>query len=117
MIKQGEIYWVDFEDPAGSGPGYRRPCIVIQNNLFNASKINTAIVCIIASNLALAKAPGNVLLKKGEGGLPKDSVANVSQIITLDKTDLEEKIGQLGKRTINDIVTGIKLFIEPKEIV
>jgi len=117
LIKQGEIYWVDFEDPACSGPGYRRPCIVIQNNLFNASKINTVIVCIITSSLALAKVPGNVLLKKGEGGLPKDSVANVSQIITLDKTDLEEKVGQLGKGVINDIVTGIKLFIEPKEIV
>lgn len=117
MIQQGEIYWVDFEDPAGSGTGYRRPCIVIQNNLFNASKINTVIVCIITSNLALAKAPGNILLKKGKGGLPKDSVANVSQIITLDKTDLQEKVGQLGKSTINDIVNGIKLFIEPKEIV
>jgi mRNA interferase MazF len=117
LIKQGDIYWADFENPAGSGPGYRRPCIVIQNNLFNASKINTVVVCIITSNLALAKAPGNVFLKKGEGGLPKDSVANVSQIITLDKADLEEKVGQLGKRTIKDIVTGIKLFIEPKEIV
>ncbi len=73
-------------------------------------------VCIITSNLNLAKVPGNVLLKKGEGGLPKDSVVNVSQVMTLDKSGLGEKIGALGKARVKEILTGIELFIRPREI-
>ena len=73
-------------------------------------------VCIITSNMNLAKAPGNVLLKKSEGGLPKDSVVNVSQVMTLDKSDLEEKIGALGKAKIKEIVAGVELFIKPREL-
>jgi len=80
------------------------------------SKINTVMVCIITSNLNLAKAPGNVLLEKGEGGLPKDSVVNASQVMTLDKSGLGEKIGALGKARINEILAGIELFIRPREI-
>ena len=73
-------------------------------------------VCIITSNISLAKAPGNVLLKKTEGGLPKDSVVNVSQVMTLDKSALEEKIGTLGKAKIKEIVAGVELFIKPREL-
>ena len=116
MISQGDIFWVDFDIPDGSGPGYRRPCVVVQNNLFNMSKINTVMVCIITSNLNLTKVPGNVLLKKGEGGLPKDSIVNVSQVMTLDKSGLGEKVGALGKARIKEILAGIELFIKPREI-
>ncbi|MEK7828246.1 MAG: type II toxin-antitoxin system PemK/MazF family toxin, partial [Deltaproteobacteria bacterium] len=95
-IKQGDIFWVDLGIPSGSEPGYRHPHVVIQNNVFNESKINTVVVCAITSNIKRAKAPGNILLKKGEGGLKKDSVVNISQVITVDKSDLIEKIGALS---------------------
>ena len=78
VIKQGEIYWVDLAEPKGSEPGYRHPHIVIQNNLFNDSRINTTVVCSLTSNLNRAKAPGNVLLNKGEANLSKQSVVNIS---------------------------------------
>lgn len=115
MIRQGDIYWVDFDVPDGSSPGYRRPCVIIQNNLFNSSRINTVIVCVVTSNLNLAKAPGNISLKKGEGGLPKNSVVNVSQIITIDKTDLQQKMGSLKDTKTKEIITGIELLIKPRE--
>lgn len=115
-IKQGDIYWIDFGIPKGSEPGYRHPHVVIQNNVFNISRINTVVVCAITSNLKLINAPGNVLLKKGEGGLKKDSVVNISQIITLDKSDLIEKIGALPRLRIKQVIEGIRLLIEPREL-
>ncbi|MBI5181668.1 MAG: type II toxin-antitoxin system PemK/MazF family toxin [Nitrospirae bacterium] len=115
-IKQGDIFWVDLGIPGGSEPGYRHPHVVIQNNLFNESKINTVAVCAITSNIKRAKAPGNILLKKGEGGLKKDSVVNVSQVITIDKSDLIEKTGTLSQFRMRQVVEGIKLLIEPREI-
>jgi mRNA interferase MazF len=114
-IKQGDILWIDLGVPKGSGPGYKHPHVVVQNNVFNQSRINTVAVCAITSNLKLANAPGNVLLKKGEGGLKKDSVVNISQIITVDKSDLTEKIGRLSPSKINQIIEGIKLLIMPRE--
>ncbi|MBU4320752.1 MAG: type II toxin-antitoxin system PemK/MazF family toxin, partial [Nitrospinae bacterium] len=95
-IKQGDIYWINLVAPKGSEPGYRHPHVVIQNNIFNLSRINTIVVCALTSNLKRAAAPGNVLLKKGEGNLPKDSVVNISQVITVNKSDLTEKIGSLS---------------------
>jgi mRNA interferase MazF len=80
VISQGDIYWLDLDEPEGSEPGYRHPFVVIQNDAFNKSKINTAVVCALTSNLKLASAPGNVLLKKGEANLPKSSVVNISQV-------------------------------------
>jgi mRNA interferase MazF len=115
-IKQGDIYWVNLGIPGGSEPGYRHPHVVIQNNVFNASKINTVVVCALTSNLKRAKAPGNVLLRKGEGNLKKDSVVNISQIITVDKSDLIEKIGSLLSSRVKQIIEGAKLLIEPREI-
>lgn len=115
-INQGDIFWIDFGDPQGSAPGYRHPCIVIQNNVFNESKIASVVVCALTSNLKRVKAPGNVLIMKGEGNLTKDSVVNISQIATVDKTDLVEKIGSLSKLKIADIIDGVKLLIEPREI-
>lgn len=115
-IKQGDIFWIDFGEPKGSSPGYRHPCVVIQNNLFNESKIASVVACALTSNLKIAKAPGNVLIRKGEGNLTKDSVVNISQIVTVDKTDLIEKIGSLSALKITDIVNGVKLLIAPREI-
>lgn len=115
-IKQGDIFWVDLGDPSKSEPGYRHPHVVVQNNVFNKSRINTVVVCVLTSNLKRAAAPGNVLLKKGEGNLPKDSVVNISQIVTLNKSDLVEKTGSLSPQRVKQIINGINLLIEPKDI-
>ncbi|MDP2167505.1 MAG: type II toxin-antitoxin system PemK/MazF family toxin [Thermodesulfovibrionales bacterium] len=116
MIRQGDIYWIDLGSTSGSAPGYRHPYVVIQNNIFNESRINTVVCCAITSNLKRANAPGNVFLKRGEGNLKKDSVANISQLITVDKSDLSEKIGSLSGSKVNRIVEGVRLLIEPREI-
>lgn len=116
MIQQGEIYWTDLGDPTGSSPGYRHPHVVIQNNIFNQSRISTVVVCVITSNLKRATAPGNVLLEEGEGNLPKQSVVNVSQIFTVDKRDLDEKIGMLSRARVREILAGVQLVLEPRDI-
>ena len=116
VIKQGEIYWVDLAEPKGSEPGYRHPHIVIQNNLFNDSRINTTVVCSLTSNLSRVKAPGNVMLEKGEANLSKQSVVNISQIFTVNKADLIEKIGQVSEKRMLEILDGIKLLTEPREV-
>jgi mRNA interferase MazF len=113
VIKQGDIFWIDLDKPLGSEPGYRHPCVVIQNNAFNDSRIKTVIVCLLTSNIRRAESPGNVLLRKGEANLPKSSVINVSQIFTVDKSKLIEKIGTLSSERIYQILEGIKLLIEP----
>lgn len=115
-IEQGEIYWVDLGEPSGSEPSYRHPHVVIQNNLFNASKINTVVVCALTSNIKRSQAPGNVLLNKGEANLPKKSVVNISQIYTVNKGDLAEKIGEVSEKRFNEILEGIKLLTEPREV-
>ncbi len=116
VIKQGEIYWLDLGEPRGSEPAFLHPHIVVQNNLFNSSRINTVVVCALTSNLKRAKAPGNVLLEKGEANLPKKSVVNISQIYTVNKGDLVEKIGQVSEKRMNEIIEGIRLLIEPREL-
>lgn len=116
VINQGDIYWIDFGNPAGSEPGYRHPHVVIQNNLFNRSRINTVVVCSLTSNLKRSKAPGNVALNKGEANLPKKSVVNISQIFTVNKSDLSDKIGTLSKQRIAQIADGVQLLTEPREI-
>ena len=115
VINQGDIFWIDLEEPRGSEPGYRHPHVVIQNNLFNRSKIGTVVVCALTSNLKRANAPGNVLLEKKEANLPKPSVANVSQIFTVDKSQVGEYIGTLSPRRVRQILDGIKLVMEPRE--
>lgn len=116
VINQGDIYWVDLDEPSGSGPAYKHPHLVIQNNLFNRSQIRTVIVLALTSNLRRAEAPGNVLLDKGEANLPKQSVVNVSQIFTVDKSQLDEYIGTLSSKRVREILNSIKLVIEPREI-
>lgn len=116
VIRQGEVYWLNLAEPSGSEPAYRHPHVVIQNNIFNRSRINTVVVCVITSNLKRANAPGNVLLEKGEASLPKQSVVNVSQIFTVDKRELVERIGSLSARRVQQILDGIKLVLEPRDI-
>ena len=116
VIEQGEIYWFDLSEPSRSELGYRHPHIVIQNNLFNASKINTVVVCALTSNIKRALAPGNVLLNEGEANLPKQSVVNISQMYTVNKGDLAKKIGKVSERRFSEILEGIKLLTEPREV-
>lgn len=116
VIQQGEIYWIDLGDPSGLSPGYKHPHVVIQNNIFNQSRINTVVVCVLTSNLKRAAAPGNVLLDEGEGNLPNQSVVNVSQIFTVDKRDLEEKIGMLSRKRVREILVGVQLVLEPRDL-
>jgi mRNA interferase MazF len=116
VINQGDIFWIEFMEPSGSEPGYRHPHVVIQNNLFNRSRINTVVVCTLTSNLKRSKAPGNVTLSKGEANLAKKSVVNISKIFTVNKSDLSEKIGTLSIVRISEILTGIKLLTEPGEV-
>ena len=115
VIGQGDIFWVDLEEPRGSEPGYRHPHVVIQNNLFNRSQIRTVIVCPLTPNLKRAAAPGNVLLDKQEANLPKPSVVNVSQVFTVDKAQLSDYIGTLSAKRVREILIGIRLVIEPRE--
>ena len=114
VIRQGDVYWVDLDEPAGSEPGYRHPHVVIQNDLFNASQISTVIVCALTSNLRRAASPGNVLLEKGEANLPKQSVVNVTQLLTVDKEMLVEWIGRLSDQRIQQILAGLRLVTEPR---
>ena len=116
VVNQGDIYWVELDEPSGSEPGYSHPHVIVQNNVFNASKINTVIVCALTSNLKRAQAPGNVLLEQNEGNLPKQSVVLVSQIFTVDKSQLGEFIGQVSERRVRQILDGIYLLTEPRNI-
>jgi mRNA interferase MazF len=115
VIQQGDIFWLDFGIPSGSAPGYRHPHVVVQNNLFNQSQINTVVVCALTSNLKRAKTPGNVLLSSGEAHLKKASVVNVSQVVTVDRSHLTEKIGTLSPHRIKEVIAGILLLIEPRQ--
>lgn len=116
MIRQGDVYWVDLGEPIGSGPGYRRPLVVIQNNVFNRSRIGTVVVCALTTNLKRAAVPGNVLLRKGEADLPQQSVVNVSQVFTVDKGRLAEKAGSLSAGRVREVLDGIRLVVEPRDI-
>jgi mRNA interferase MazF len=115
VIHQGDIYWIELDEPEASEPGYRHPHVIVQNNLFNRSKIRTLLVCPLTSNLKRAASPGNILLDKKETNLPKDSVVNVSQVFTVDKTQLEEYVETLSAKRMAEILEGIKLVLEPRE--
>ena len=116
VIRQGDLYWIDLGDPQGSGPGYRHPHVIVQNDVFNQSRINTVVVCALSSNMKRALAPGNVALKAGEGGLPKARVVIVSQLFTVDKGQLEEQIGALSRQRMRQILDGIDLVLEPRSL-
>ncbi len=114
VIRQGDIFWLDLGEPSGSAPGYRHPHLVVQNDVFNASRIATTVVCALTSNLKRARDPGNIALEHGEGNLPKRSVVNVSQIITADKGDLVEKIGSVSSERLREVLQGLYLLLEPR---
>ena len=112
MITQGEIWWADLPDPAGSGPGFRRPVIIVQGDPFNRSKIATALCVPLTSNLKWAEAPGNVHLEARLTGLPKDSVANVSQVVAVDRSLLTERAGKLSRAKTDLVLAGIDVVLD-----
>jgi mRNA interferase MazF len=111
VIYRGEIWWANLPQPMGSEPGYRRPILIVSDDGFNRSEIKTILAVIITSNLELAKAPGNVYLGRHQTGLPKDSVANVSQVATLDKGFLTERVGVLEREVIEMIDEGLRMVL------
>jgi mRNA interferase MazF len=113
MIEQGDVYWVDLPEPIGAEPGFRHPCVVIQNNAYNFTRLKTVVVCILTSNIRLADMPGNVLLPMQQTGLPRPSVANVTQLLTVDRTILEDKTGTLSSDSIHQIFMGILGLTDP----
>jgi mRNA interferase MazF len=111
VSQRGEIWWAELQEPAGSGPGYKRPLVVIQSNDFNKSLINTIIALVLTTNMKLADSPGNIILSKKMTGLPKDSVTNVAQIITIDRYYLSDRVGILPARTMRRIDDGLRLVL------
>ncbi len=111
VISQGDVCWTHLHDPVGSSPGFRRPVAIVQGDSFNASRLATTVVVALTSNLRLAAAPGNVVLAALRTGLPKDSVANVSQIITIDRDLLAERVGRLAEADLELVLAGIDLVL------
>jgi mRNA interferase MazF len=111
VIHRGEIWWASLPEPVGSEPGYRRPVLIVQSNDFNRSRIATVIAVAITSNIRLAQAPGNVLLPRKSTGLSVDSVANISQVITIDKSFLTERIGSLPLYLLEQVEDGLRLVL------
>jgi mRNA interferase MazF len=111
VVSQGDVCWASLPDPVGSGPGFRRPVLIVQGDAFNASRIATTIAVALSSNARLAAAPGNVALPATVTGLPKDSVANVSQIVTIDRDLLSERVGQLTGGYLARVLAGIDLAL------
>ncbi len=111
VVAQGHVYWANLPDPTGSGPGFRRPVLVVQGDALNRRRIRRVVCVPLTINLTWAEAPGNVLLPARATGLPRDSVANASQIITLDRELLTEEVGKLSKRHLELILTGIDIIL------
>jgi len=112
VVRRGQIWWASLPDPSGSGPGYRRPVVVVQADSFNRSRIQTVIVAVITSNLKLAEAPGNFLLPRKGSRLRRDSVVNVSQVVTLDKSYLRAKVSTLPSKQLVLLEDGLRLVLE-----
>ena len=110
-MERGEIWWASLRPPRASEPGYRRPVLIVSSDAFNRSAIRTVIAAVITSNTRLSKAPGNVALTQRESGLPKTSVVNVSQVITLDKSYLSERVKKLSQRRLHAVDNGIRLAL------
>ena len=111
VISQGEVWWAELGLPRGSEPGFRRPVVVVQGDAVNRSRIATVVCVPLTSNLAWADAPGNVLLSAETSGLPKDSVANVSQVVTLDKNALTDRVGKISRAKIELLLSGIDVVL------
>ena len=111
MIRRGQIWWADLAEPRGSEPGDRHPVLVLQRDEVNASRINTVVVCLLTSNPALARAPGNTVLRRRRTGLRRDSVVNASQVATLNKADLEELVGTVPRDLMDEVAEGLRWFL------
>jgi mRNA interferase MazF len=111
VVSRGDVFWASLPDATGSGPGFRRPVVVVQGDAFNASRLSTVVVVPLTGNLRWASAPGNVLLAAARTGLPRDSVANVSQIVAIDRSLLTERVGQLSGDELELVLAGIDLVL------
>jgi mRNA interferase MazF len=110
-MKRGEIWWASLPAPSGSGPGLRRPVLIVQSNPFNDSRIATVVIAVVTSNLALAEAPGNVRIAKTESGLARPSVINVSQVLTVDRRLLTERVRALPASALQRVDSGLRLVL------
>ena len=113
MIERGEVWWASLAEPRGSEPGYRRPVLIVQADAFNRSRLQTVIAVVLTSNLRLVEAPGNVLVPAQQSGLPRDSVANASQVVTVDRKFLTERAGRLRGRALEAVDDGLRLALDP----
>ena len=111
MIKRGDIWWASLGAPRGTGPGYRRPVVILQSDAFNRSRIGTVVAAVITSNLDLAAAPANVRLSRPQSKLPRESVINASQIVTLDRAFLTERVSRLPAATLRQMDAGLRLVL------
>jgi mRNA interferase MazF len=111
VIAQGEIWWADLGDPVGSAPGFRRPVVVVQGDALNRSRIGTVVCVPLTSTLKWADAPGNVLVSARSTGLDRDSVANVSLVVAIDRSQLTERVGKLPARRLEAVLAGIDIIL------
>ena len=111
VVERGQVWWADLGEPAGSEPGFRRPVLIVQSDAFNRSRLRTVLAIVLTSNVRLVDAPGNVLIPVNAAGLPKDSVANVSQVITVDRDFLTELAGRVRGELLKDIENGLRLVL------
>lgn len=111
VISQGEIWWADLPMPAGSGPGFRRPVVIVQGDAFNRSRIATVVCVPLTTNTSWADSPGNVLLNSNSTNLPKDSVANASQVIAVDKALLVERVSKLSRTKLELVLSGLDVVL------
>ena len=111
VIERGEVWWADLGEPDGSEPGYRRPVVIVQSDAFNRSRLRTVIAVVLMTNVRLVDAPGNVLLPAKATGLPKDSVVNVSQVITVDRDFLLDRAGRIRGQLLQDVDKGLRLVL------
>lgn len=111
VIERGQIWWAELGEPEGSEPGFRRPVLIVQSDAFNRSRLRTVLAVVLTSNVRLVDAPGNVLIPARSAGLPRDSVANVSQIITLDRDFLTELVGRVRGQLLKDLDNGLRLVL------
>ena len=111
-VARGDIWWADLPDPIGSGPGYRRPVLIVQSDAFNRSRLSTIVAVVLTGNLRLLDAPGNVLLTSRSSGLPRDSVANVTQVATFDRAVLTERVGRLSPAALAQVSDGLRIALD-----
>lgn len=115
VVRRGEIWWAELDEPRGSEPGFRRPLLILQADSFNRSRLRTVVVAVLTSNTRLLDAPGNVLIPAKTSGLPKDSVANVTQIVTLDQAYLAEKAGTIPPKIMARVEGGLRLVLDLRD--